>query len=138
MAQSSCQAEIHNMNEPTKILLELKLLFRDLNMPLTLSIPIKNDNKGAVDWSKGTTTKKLRWIDLRGNLVCKNVLSNTVPILHIRGHSNLAYIFTKEFRDVTHFLNSRDSFLISTDHLTRSYIPVDRTEESYKINVVRL
>ena len=56
MAQSSCQAEIHNMNEPTKFLLELKLLFRDLNMPLTLSIPIKNDNKGAVDWSKGTTT----------------------------------------------------------------------------------
>ena len=61
-AQSSCQAEVHSINETTKLILEYKLLFRDLNLPLTTPVPILNDNQGAIQWSKGTTTKKMRTI----------------------------------------------------------------------------
>ena len=31
-AQSSCQAEVHSINETTKLILEYKLLFRDINL----------------------------------------------------------------------------------------------------------
>ena len=88
-AQSSCQAEIHAMNETTKLLLELKLLFRNLGRPLDRAIPITNDNQGAVQWSKGTTTKKLRWIDLHENLVRENVLNDTISVSHILGRANV-------------------------------------------------
>ncbi len=63
-AQSSCQAEVHSINETTHLLLEYRLLSRDLGLPVTKPITIKNNNQGAIDWSKGTTTNKMRWVDL--------------------------------------------------------------------------
>ena len=54
-AQSSCQAEVHSINESTKLILEYKLLFCNIDLPLEHSVEIKNDNQGAVQWSKGTT-----------------------------------------------------------------------------------
>ena len=63
-AQSSCEAEVHSINEATKLILQLKLLFRDLALPICTPIPLYNNNQGAVHWSKGTTTKKMKWIDL--------------------------------------------------------------------------
>lgn len=58
--QSSCQAEVHSINETTKLLLSLKLFYRDIGLPITTAIPIRFDNQGAVYWSKGTTTKKMK------------------------------------------------------------------------------
>ena len=80
-AQSSCQAEVHSINETTKLILEYKLLFRDLNLPLTTPVPILNDNQGAIQWSKGTTTKKMRWINLRENIVRENVADKNITVL---------------------------------------------------------
>ena len=74
-----------------------------------------NDNQGAVQWSKGTTTKKMKWIDLRENFVRENVISKTISINHIPGANNLSDIFTKEFCDVSRFLALRDSFMINSD-----------------------
>ena len=70
-------------------------------------------NQGAIQWSKGTTTKKMRWIDLRENLVRENLHAKTINVSHIPGKINLSDIFTKEFRDTTHFLSLRNSFMIS-------------------------
>ena len=118
-AQSSCQAEVHSINETTKLILELKLLFRDLNLPITSPVEIKNDNQGAVQWAKGTTTKKMRWIDLRENLIRENIQQKNIIVSHIPGKMNLSDIFTKKFSDTNQFLFLRDSFMISsTDFAT--------------------
>ena len=114
-AQSSCEAEVHSINEATKLVLQLNLLFCDLALPIQAPITMYNDNQGAVQWSKGTTTKKMRWIDLRENFVRENVISKTISIDHIPGANNLSDIFTKEFRDVSRFLALRDSFMIYSD-----------------------
>ena len=113
-AQSSCQAEVHSINEPTKLILKFRLLFCNLNLPLSTPVPIKNGNQGAVQWSKGTTKKKMRWVDLRENLVRENIHANVIQVSHIPGKLNLSDIFTKEFRVSTHFLSLRDSFMISS------------------------
>ena len=126
-AQSSCQAEVHSINETTRLVLEYKLLFRDLNLPLDHTVEIKNDNQGAIQWSKGTTTKKMRWVDLRENLVRENVLNSTVKISHIPGKVNLSDIFTKEFRDVSQYLFLRDLFMISSTEFSTGNPPMGST-----------
>lgn len=113
-AQSSCEAEVHSINETKKLLKHLKFIFRDINLPINYTIPIHNDNKGAIDWSKGTTTKKMRWIDMRENFVQENVISYVISVHHVPGDCNTSDIFTKEFRDSTKFLNARDSLLADT------------------------
>ena len=113
-AESSCKAEVHSINEASKLILQLKILFRDLHLPIQSSIPIYNDNQGAVHWSKGTTTKKMKWIDLRENVVRENVLNKTISVTHIPGANNLSDIFTEEFRDVSRFLELRNSFMVDT------------------------
>ena len=95
MVQSSCQAQVHSINETTKLILEFKLLFRDLHLPLQHTVEIKKDNKGAIQWSKGTTTKKMRWVDLWENLVRENVINQNVKVSHNPGKVNLSGIFTK-------------------------------------------
>ena len=113
-AQSSCEAEVQSINEATKLILQLKLLFRDLSLPISTPVPLYNDNQGAVHWSKGTTTKKMKWIDLRENFVRENVINKNIAVTHIPGTDNLSDIFTKEFRDVSWFLALRNSFMIDS------------------------
>ena len=122
-AQSSCQAEVHSVNETTKLILEYKLLFRDIDLPLQHTVEIKNDNQGAIQWSKGTTTKKMRWVDLRENLVRGNILNKNIHVSHIPGKTNLSDIFTKEFRDVSQFLYLRNLFMISSPEFSTGTIP---------------
>ena len=137
-AQSSCQAEVHSINETTKLILEFKLLFRDINLPLVEPVEIKNDNQGAVQWSKGTTTKKMRWVDLRENLVRENILNHNVKVSHIPGKANLSDIFTKEFRDVSQFLFLRDLFMISSPEFSTGQIPDGATwRTTYKDALTR-
>ena len=132
-AQSSCQAEVHSINETTKLLLEYRLLSRDIGLPLTKAIAIKNDNQGTIQWSKGTTTKKMRLVDLRENLVRENIMKRTIQVSHIPGKTNLSDIFTKEFRDVTQFLFLRDLFMKSCDEfLTGTPPPGCTWRSSYK------
>ena len=126
-AQSSCQAEVHSINETTKLVLEYKLLFRDLNIPVDYPIQILNDNQGAIQWTKGTTTKKIRWVDLRENLVRENVENKNITVSHIPGKYNLSDIFTKEFRDSTQFLKLRNLFMITSTDFNAGYTPSSHT-----------
>ena len=126
-ALSSCQAEVHSISETTKLVLEYRLLFRDLAIPLKEPVQIKNDNQGAIQWSKGTTTKKMRWIDLRENLVRKNIHNNIINVSQIPGKINLSDIFTKEFHDTSHFLTLRDSFMTSSDNFSTGNPPTGST-----------
>ena len=106
-ALSSCEAEINATNETVKSILEIRILLRNLNLPLTSLVPVYNDNKGAVDWCKGTITKKTRHIDLQENHVKENI-NRTLSLSHIPGKTNLADIFTKEYKDSTFYLRLRD------------------------------
>ena len=127
-AQSSCQAEVHSINETTKLILEFRLLFRNINFPLTTPSPMKNDNQGAVLWAKGTTTKKMRWVDLRENLIRENIQCKNISVIHIPGKLNLADLFTKEFRDVNLFLSLRNLFMIVANIFSSGGIPVPLVE----------
>ncbi len=61
----------------------------------------------------------MNWVHLCENLVSENVLSNNITVSHIPGKSNLSDIFTKEFRDVSHFLSLRNlSLVLSTEFST--------------------
>jgi hypothetical protein len=110
-AGSSAEAEIYATNECVKFLLELSQLLeflevRDVFMPKTTVI--FNDNSACVDWSKKSTTKGLRHIQMRENLVRENVAAKFVSVQHIGGKVNLADLFTKEMKDTAHFVELRD------------------------------
>jgi len=110
-AGSSAEAEIYATNECVKFLLELVPHFeflgvRDIFMSGTTTI--FNNNKACVYWSKRCTTKGLRHIQMRENLVQENVTCNFVTISHIGRKSNLADLFTKKMKDTTHFVTLRD------------------------------
>jgi len=79
---------------------------RDLFMPPNTIV--FNDNAACVNWSKRTTTKGLRHIQMRENMVREQVENNFVSIKHIGGKVNIADLFTKEMRDTTHFVQLRN------------------------------
>jgi len=113
-AASSAEAEIYATDECVKFLLELSQILeflgvKDIFMPST-SI-IFNDNNGCVQWSKAATTKGLRHIQMRENRIRENIVSKFVKILHIDGKINLADVFTKEIKDISHFVEIRDLFM---------------------------
>lgn len=115
-AGSSAEAEIYATDECVKFLLELVqtlefLGVKDVFMPTTTTV--FNDNMACVNWSKCSTTKGLRHIQMKENRVRESVLSNFVRIKHIDGKINLADIFTKEMKDVSHFVVLRDLVMCS-------------------------
>jgi hypothetical protein len=69
---------------------------------------IYNDNNACVQWSKTTTTKGLRHIQMRENIIRENIISKFVSVQHVDGKINLADIFNKEMKDVAHFVELRD------------------------------
>ncbi len=106
-AGSSAEAEIYATDECVKFLLELVqtlefLGVKDVFMPTTTTV--FNDNMACVNWAKCSTTKGLRHIQMKENHVLESVLSNFVTIKYIDGKINLADIFTKEMKDVGHFV----------------------------------
>jgi hypothetical protein len=113
-AGSSAEAEIYAMDECVKFLLEFVQLLEFLNLKSTFmpsTNVIYNDNKACVNWSKTCTTKGLRHIQMKENRVQENVLSSFVDIQHVNGKTNLADLFTKEMKDVGHFVELRDLML---------------------------
>jgi len=113
-AGSSAEAEIYATDECVKFLLELIQIMeflevRDIFMPSVNTI--YNDNKACVDWSKSCTTKGLRHIQMRENRIRENIESRFVSIKHIDGKINIADVFTKEMRDINHFVTLRDLFM---------------------------
>jgi hypothetical protein len=113
-AGSSAEAEIYATDECIKYLLELVQLLEFLDLKSTFmpsTNVIYNDNKACVNWSKTCTTKGLRHIQMKENRVRENVLSNFVTIKHVNGKTNLADLFTKEMKDIGHFVELRDLML---------------------------
>jgi hypothetical protein len=70
--------------------------------------PVYNDNMACVCWSKTTTTKGLRYIQIRENAIRDAINSEFATVNHIEGKINLADLFTKEDRDTAHFISIRD------------------------------
>ena len=48
---------------------------------------------------------------MRENRIRENVVSHFVSIEHINGKLNVADIFTKEMKDIAHFVELRDLFM---------------------------
>jgi hypothetical protein len=124
-AASSAEAEIYATDECVKFLLELDQLMeflqvKNLFMPSTNTI--YNDNNACINWSKKCTTKGLRHIQMRENRVRENVSSKFVQIQHINGKLNLADLFTKEMKDVGHFVELRDLMLRPRLIISQSFI----------------
>jgi hypothetical protein len=117
-ARSSAEAEIYATDECTKQLIHLSYIIEGLDLTnefLSTPTPIYNDNSACVCWSKATTTKGLRHIQMRENAIRESVLSDFITIQHIEGKLNLADMFTKEDKDTAHFIQIRD--LIMTDSI---------------------
>jgi len=57
-----------------------------------------------VNWSKKCISKGLRHIQMKENRVRENIASDFVIITHVDGKINLADIFTKEMKDIGHFV----------------------------------
>ena len=75
-----------------------------------------NDNRGAVDWSKGCSmSKKLCHVNLRELLVRLHQKLNHIDVQHIPGKQNISGILTKEERDPIHFRSM--AFTITTPPL---------------------
>ena len=115
-AGSSAEAEIYATDECVRFLLELVqsldfLGVKDIFMP-SVNI-VYNDNIACVNWSKCTTTKGLRHIQMKENRVRESIHSKFVTIKHIDGKINLADIFTKEMKDTSHFVVLRDLIMCS-------------------------
>jgi hypothetical protein len=73
--------------------------------------PLYNDNAACIQWSHNITSKKIRHMELRKNLVREWVQDITLNVLHVSGRVNPADIFTKEMRDRAHFWRLQDSFM---------------------------
>jgi hypothetical protein len=113
-AASSAEAEIYATDECVKFLLELEQILTFLNVK-HIFMPdmtvIYNDNKAFIEWPNKATTKGLGHIQMRENRIRENVVSHFVSIEHINGKNYVADIFTKEMKDIAHFVELRDLFM---------------------------
>ena len=110
--QSSAHVEIGAVNECTKAILYLINLLQDLNLYHNFNqgpIDIFNDNSATVHWSHNMTTKELRYIQIRENAIRESIKLGTVNVKHIGGKTNPSDIFTKEDRDINHFIQCCDT-----------------------------
>ena len=113
---SSCEAEIRATNMCTKSVLWFRHILSDLGL-LSSShpTPIYNDNRGAVDWAKTTSTRGLRHVNIQENVVRESIHTfHEVTVSHIAGPCNPADIFTKEFKSDQTFRTVRDVLLTSS------------------------
>jgi hypothetical protein len=141
MSLSSCESEIYATNEGTKSALNVRNLLIDSKVPeAALPMPLWNENRGCVDWTKGmSVSKKLRHINMRELSVQLYQRLGYVSVQHIEGKKNVADIFTKEIKDPAHFRSM--AFTLTTpclsanwDHQTGESLP---REERGVLNVCK-
>ena len=113
-ALSSCEAEIIATNECVKDVDSVKLRAVDLGMLDGASTTtIYNDNAACVQWSASCTTKGVKHLNLRENMIREHHKSGACDIKHIPGQINPSDIFTKEIKDAAHFRRLRDCMMVS-------------------------
>ena len=104
MANNECATEIQS----------LKHRANDIGIPEAYSCTnIYNDNKAAVQWAASVTSKVIKHLNLRENMVRECHQSKDVDVEHFPGIINPSDIFTKEMKNNTHFRNLRDSMMVS-------------------------
>ena len=110
-ARSSAEAEIIATDECVKFILQMRNLCTDINLQNALfpePTQIYNDNAACIKWSQNMTTKGLRYIQIRENAVREAIHSNIIRLYHIAGKKNISDLFTKEDKDIAHFLSIKD------------------------------
>ena len=121
-AQNSAEAKIYATDECVKSLLHLSHIISELALTsqfLDLPVTIFNDNHACVCWSHNLTTKGLRHIQMQENAVRESVQKRLVQIKHIAGANNPADLFTKEDKDVKHFISIQDQLVcVPSIHLS--------------------
>ena len=72
--------------------------------------PLLNDNRGSVDWHNngGIVSKKLRHTNLAELQTLEAAKFNEISFHWIQGKDNPADLFSKEHRDLSHFIKCRD------------------------------
>jgi hypothetical protein len=124
MSLSSCESEIYATNEGTKSALKVRNLLLDLNeIEASDPVPIWNDNRGIVDWTKGcSVSKKLRHINMRELSVRLYQRLGYVDVQNIEGKRNVADIFTKEIKEPANF--RKMAFTLTTPRLLANWDPL--------------
>ena len=117
-ARSSAEAEIYATDECVKQLQHLAFIIEeigvtDLIMPKPTTV--YNDNAACIKWAHSLTTKGLRHLQMRENAVREQILMKNVTVEHIAGAVNLADMFTKEDKDVAHFILVRNTLMRPPD-----------------------
>ena len=113
-ARSSAEAEIYATDECIKQLIHLSYILDGYDLANTLMptpTPVYNDNMACVCWSKATTTKGLRHIQMRENAIRESILNEFADVKHVEGKVNLADLFTKEDKDPAHFISIRNMIM---------------------------
>ena len=115
-ARSSAKAGIYATDECVKCLLHLTQLIDGVELTdqlMPAPTTIYNNNAACVQWTVNMTTKGLRHIQIWENAIRELVQNAFVQVQHINGKNNLSDMFTKEDKDVGHFLNIRNLVLSS-------------------------
>ncbi len=92
-ARSYAEAEIYATDECAKCLQHLLQMADGLNLTESIMEPptiIYYDNNACVQWSRNTTTKGLRHIQIWENAVRELVQSGFITVKHIEGKVNLS------------------------------------------------
>jgi len=111
-ARSSGEAEIYATDLCVRDIFFIKHIIEDLKLYDQLfdtKTKIYNDNMACVHWSKATTTKGLRWIQVKENFIREH--SHLLDICHIKGSENPADLLSKEDKDIKHFTTFRDALV---------------------------
>ena len=127
-ARSTAEAQVYATDECAKSVAHLRKLIFGLGLGKELmpnKTIIYNDNSAFVCWSHNMTTKGLRHIQIRENGVREMVQAGILGIEHIKGKLNLTNLFTKEDRDVEHFLSIRDVLLQPKSTFMQNRSPVN-------------
>ena len=136
-ARSLAEVEIYATDECLKQVIHVTNLIEGLlldNELLHLPTPLYNDNSACVCWSKSTTTKGLRHIQIRENAIRESVINDFVSVQHIAGKDNLSDMFTKEEKDVGHFLKVRD--FVVTEPPQSTSLPPNTTHKDTLVSSV--
>ena len=72
---------------------------------------IYNDNMACIHWARNKTSKNTRHMQIRENAIRESVQNKKVQLVHIDGKTNLADLFTKEDKDIAHFITIRNQIL---------------------------
>jgi hypothetical protein len=116
-ALSSGEAKIRATNDTVKSIMGMRHLAESVQSSgydisdMVAPSPLYNDNAACIQWAHDMTSKKIRHMELRENVVRKWVHNGILTVLHIKGRVNPAEIFTKEMQYGAHFWRLRDSFM---------------------------